>query len=575
MRRRFGALVSALAVFVLAPASPAAAHATFLGSNPVDGSVLADPPVVAELRFSEEVFVGASRVTLLYLGTDRTDELKLSVADNGTTLLADLPGLERGAYILRFVAVDPADLHKTVGSVSFGIGVPAPPSASGEQVDSSSLSVALRVATDAALMLGVGAVVITVLLVRRSRHVPPPLTRITVATACAVSAGWIGLLTADAATVGLDRVNWGNLLLSSDPGRRAVFGVAFALGTGCAVRLLRTARSNDAQRFVARILAVIASGFVVAGAYGGHAGVGGSFVVGVGLRAAHLAALSMWIGTVAAMWLLGRRDRRLHELWPSISRLAAVGLAATGASGLLLSGRVAVTVTALLRASYGQHIVVKAGLLLVIAVLGACAARRVGRGRDPRRLPLEIGLAGIAVTLAAMLASSAPAQGERFLPLPAVEAQIATSDLRDLTVSASIQPARPGANLVQVRVLNTRRPPPGPVEAVSMTVTSADGTIVAERGGVPVAGLLEWADVAIPSPGTFGVEVHVTRPAQPVGAFVASWKIDVAPVARAERVVSTRAWAPIANGLAAVWIVVVAAGRTITRRSSGRRPRQW
>jgi hypothetical protein len=43
------------------------------------------------------------------------------------------------------------------------------------------------------------------------------------------------------------------------------------------------------------------------------------------------------------MWLLGRRNRQLHELWPSISRLAAVGLAATGASGLLLSGRVAVT----------------------------------------------------------------------------------------------------------------------------------------------------------------------------------------------------------------------------------------
>jgi hypothetical protein len=106
-----------------------------------------------------------------------------------------------------------------------------------------------------------------------------------------------------------------------------------------------------------------------------------------------------------------------------------------------------------------------------------------------------------------------------------------------------------------------------------MKVTSADGTIVAERGGVPVAGLLEWADVAIPSPGTFRVEVDVPRAAQPVDAFVASWEIDVAPVARAEQVVSTRSWAPLAYALAVAWIVVVAVGWTIARRAPVRRPR--
>jgi copper transport protein len=567
MRRRLGVFACVLVVFVLVPSSPAAAHATFLGSNPADGSVLAESPTVAELRFSEEVLVGASSAALLYLGTDRTDDLRLSVGHNGTTLLADLPPLERGAYILRFVAVDPADLHKTVGSVSFGVGVAAPPSASGEQVDSSSLSVALRVATDGALMLCIGSVVITVVLLRRHRRVAYHATRLTIATACVVAVGWIGLLVADASTVGFHRVRWGSLLLSSDPGRRAVLGVALALGSWWAARLLRTARGHDAQWFVARTLVAIACGFVIAGAYGGHADVGGSLIVGVGLRSAHLAALSMWIGAVAAMWMLGRRDSQLHELWPPISRLAAVGLAVTGASGLLLSGRVAVTVTALLDTSYGQRIVVKAGLLVVVSVLGAGAAWRVRRGRDPRRLPLELGLACVAVGLAAMLASSAPAVGERFLPLATIEPQIVTSDLSDLTVSASIQPARPGENLVQVRVLNTRRPPPGPVEAASMKVTSADGTVVAERVGVPVAGLLEWADVGIPSPGTVRVEIDVTRPAQPVDAFTASWEIDVAPVARARRVVSTRSWAPFANGLAIGWIAVVAVGWTITRRT--------
>jgi methionine-rich copper-binding protein CopC/putative copper export protein len=569
MRRWFGALACALALFVLAPAAPVAAHAAFLTSDPVDGSVLAEPPAVAELRFSEGVFVDASRITLLSLGSGRIDQLKLGVAHNGSTLLADLPKLERGGYILRYVAVDPADLHKTVGSISFGVGVAAPPSVSGEQLDSSWLSVGLRVATDLALMLSVGALVIVVLLVRRGRRGLDQVTRLAVFSGCVVAVGWIGLLAADATTVGFRRVNWGSLLVNSDPGRRAVFGVQLAIGMWLAVGMLRRGRNHDSQWFVVRILTVIAGGFVVAGAYGGHAGIGGSFIVGVALRSLHLASLGVWIGAVAAMWLLGRRDRQLRELWSSISRLAAIGLATTGASGLLLSGRVSVTVTALLGTSYGQRIVIKAGLLIALSVLGGMAARRVRRGRDPRRLPAELGLAGIAVVLAALLASSAPARGEQFLPLPTVEPQIDTADLSDLTVSASIQPARPGENLVQLRVLDTRRPSPGPVEAVSVKVTSADGRAVAERGGVPVAGLVEWADVAIPNPGTYRVEVNISRPAQPVGPFMASWEVDATPVARAARVVSTRLWAPFAAGLAAAWMVVVALGWTVMRRLTG------
>ena len=179
-----------------------------------------------------------------------------------------------------------------------------------------------------------------------------------------------------------------------------------------------------------------------------------------------------------------------------------------------------------------------------------------------------------------MLASSAPARGEQFLPLPVDDPQVVTSDIDDLTVSASIDPARPGPNLVQIRVLDTRRPSPGPVETVTLRVNGADGVVVAERVAVPVDGLVEWADVSVPSPGTFRVQVDVARPASPVSPFVASWDIDVAPVPRADRVVSTRSWAPVAASLAAGWIVLAAAGwwvigrrgqldRGVTSRDSG------
>ena len=521
---------------------------------------------MAELRFTEAVLLSASRVQLLHLGTEEKDDLTLTSDHGGTTVLAEMPNLQRGAYILRYVVVDPADLHKTVGSISFGIGVAAPPSESGAQVDSSWLSIVLHIVTDGALLLAVGAIVVAVLLVRNGRRELDDVTRLAIINSAVIAVGWVGLLVTDAATVGFRNVRWSSLLLNSDPGRRALVGVQLALGVWWTVGLMRRSGNHEAQWFLVRILAVIGAGFVVAEAYGGHAGIGGSFLVGVVLRSVHIGALCVWIGAVATMWLLTRRDHHLRALWPSISSLAAIGLAATGASGLLLSGRVAVTVTALLGTTYGQRIVIKAGLLGVLAVLGAMATRRVRQGREPRRLPLELGVAGAAVVIAALLASTAPARGKQFLSIPDEQPQIVTSDLLDLTVSASIEPARPGPNLVQVRVLDTRRPSPGPVENVTLRITRGDGSVIAEREGVPVSGLLEWADIAVPNPGTYRIEVDVDRPAIPVSPFVGSWAVDSAPVPRVDRVLSTRSWAPLAAVLAAGWVLLVAAGWWGTRK---------
>jgi copper transport protein len=325
-----------------------------------------------------------------------------------------------------------------------------------------------------------------------------------------------------------------------------------------AARTLLRAESESARRFVVGILEVIAVGVVLAAAYGGHAGIGGSFVPGVVLRAMHFGSLCVWMGTVAALWILVRRDRSLAVLWPSVSVLATIGLALTGVSGLLLSGRVVATVTGLLGTTYGQRIVFKAGLVMVLAIFGGFAARRVQRGGQPRGIAFELGVGAVAVVIAALLASSAPALGEQFSPVPEARPQVVTSDLADLTVSASLEPARPGPNLVQVRVLETRRPSPGPVQDVVFRLIGGDGSVVAEREGVPASGLLEWSDVDVASPGFYRVEVDVARPARAVSPFVASWTVDAVPVTRVDRVVSTRPWAPLASVLAVAWLVVVA-----------------
>jgi hypothetical protein len=283
--------------------------------------------------------------------------------------------------------------------------------------------------------------------------------------------------------------------------------------------------------------------------------------------AVHLGSLCVWIRAVAALWLLTRATTDCGPLADD-QFTAVIGLAASGASGFLLSGRVVATVTALFSTTYGHRIVIKAAVIVAMAAFGAMARRRVVRNREPGLLPLELAVAGVAVVVAALLVGSAPARGPQFSPVSAAAPQIVTTDARDLTVSASIEPARPGPNLVQVRVLETRRPSPGPVDSVTIRVVGGDGSVVAERVGRPADGLVEWADVVVPSPGLYRVEVDVARPTLPVSPVVASWQVEPTPVPRAPTVVSTFSWAPIAAGLALVWVLLVAAGWWATGRIS-------
>lgn len=557
MRRWVSALLVAVGVFALLPIAPAAAHAEILGSDPVDGSVVARSPHLAQLRFSEEVLTSASSVTLVHVGGATITGLKISTTNGGSTVNVTLPELERGAYLLRFVVVDPADLHQTSGSISFGVGTAAPPSESGEQVISEWQSIVLRTITDGALLLLIGAVVIMALGVRSGAHRGDVAMRIGVACGLSVAIGWIALLILDASTVGVRRVQWGSLLLHSDPGHRALVGVQLAIGLWWGSKELNRSTNERARAFVVRVIVVIATGFVLAAAYGGHAGIGGNFAVGVAVRALHLAALGIWIGAVAILWWLSRRDVTMRSLWPPVSALAAIGLALAGATGLVLSGRVVVNVTAMLASTYGKFIVAKIIGLGVLVLLGAFASRSARRGTLPSKLWIELGVASIVVAFAALLASSAPARGEQFLPEPAASPQIVTSDVRDLTVSATIEPARPGPNLVNISVLNTRRPSPGPVTNVVLRLMGADGTTVARREGVPVAGSLGWDDINLPAAGAYRVVISITRPASSVPDFDATWAIDRAPVPRVRGVLSKHAWAPIAALLAALWIVII------------------
>jgi copper transport protein len=563
------ALGLAIAAAIM-PATSVSAHASFESSNPIDGTVLETAPSTVTLDFSEDVLPDASEVTLLSLGTERSDELAVRRGDDGSVLLVSLPRLERGAYILRYSVVDPADLHRTVGSVSFGIGVAAPPSTDGEQIGGSVWTSLVRGVTDTVMLMGAGAAVLLWLMlgvtigeVTRRRIIS--IVRL---SAIAVAVGWTVLLLADTAAVGFGSVRWIELLTGSDPGRRALIGLQLAVGVWFGTLFLQRAHDDSGRRFLTIIIALCWLGMLTVAALGGHSGIGGDQVVGFVLRVVHLGALSLWVGTVGVAWLVSRRsDDHPAVMWRPVSRCAAVGLALTGVSGLLLSGRTVATITALFSSEYGRLLLVKVAALGLLAVAGLLAAERVAQYRTPHRrlLATELGLVVGVVLVAGFLSGRAPAVGEQYTPLVDAAPQVVTADLADLTASASVQPARPGANLLQLRLLDTRRPAPGPVGEVTVRVTDASGAMVSELSGIPVDGVVEWDSLRLPSPGEYHLTASIDRPALDVPQFNGTLSVSAAPVPRAKTVVSDQDLGPLVFWLAIGWVILVAAAARFVR----------
>ncbi|MCP3976118.1 MAG: copper resistance protein CopC, partial [bacterium] len=118
------ALVAAL-LAIVALASPAAAHASLVRSNPADASVLDDAPGQAELTFSEPVSVEGSSVEFIDAEGTRHDVEIVGHGQSTSVLLIDLGDIPDGLYSLRWTAFSSSDGHVTKGMLVWGIGTDA------------------------------------------------------------------------------------------------------------------------------------------------------------------------------------------------------------------------------------------------------------------------------------------------------------------------------------------------------------------------------------------------------------------------------------------------------------------
>ncbi len=433
--------------FVIASASPAAAHALATSSVPASGAELKQAPSQIVITFTERPDPALSSIQVLDTsGATRSGGRATPVPGQPTELEIPAHGLGDGVYTVSWRTVSAVDGHLASGSFAFGVnaspaGAPTPKAVVSGTPRPSSAAVASRWVYYAGLIGLVGIAFVGLVIVR-----PPPsrLVRRALPAAWLLGAvGAIGVSEAARSTSGASLVD----LFSSSLGRSFITrGLPLIVaGAAILVCLGRYRRAGLAAVGLAGAAAMLADVDT------SHAAAASSWTwYRMGTQWVHFLAVGVWIGGLAALLLsLGSLDHERRG--PAVRRFstaAGFGLLAVAATGSLRAVDEVGSWGRLFSTGFGQIVLIKIGLLGLIACMGAVNRYRnvpaIGRSAlGLRRVAsAEVLVAGCALVAAAFLQNLAPpslasaSQGPPTLaPLVVSGSDYASTDRIKLTVA--------------------------------------------------------------------------------------------------------------------------------------------
>ncbi|WP_409470994.1 copper resistance CopC/CopD family protein [Streptomyces sp. HC307] len=396
-------LLLAAAGLLLAGAAPASAHAALTGSDPQQGAVVDKAPTQVSLTFSETVSLSDDSLRVLDPKGKRADT---GAARNvsGTTYAVKLhSGLPDGTYTVTYQVVS-ADSHPVAGAYTFSIGAPS----------STSVTVSDQTAGGGVVgwLYGFGRYVsyagFTVLAGGAAFVLAcwPRGSGVRAVQRLVVS-GWVALT---AATLGL-------LLLRGSYTSSGKFGDVFDLDllgqvlqtkTGAALvsRLLLLAaaalfiavlfgaydkREEEEKRDLTFGLAVgggvVAAGIAATWAMAEHASVGLQAGIAMPVDVVHLLAVAAWLGGLCALlvslyWAPAKAPLDAGAV-RRFSQIAFGSVVALVATGLYQSWRQVGSWTALTGTRYGQLLLVKVGLVMLLVGIAWISRRWTAQLTDP------------------------------------------------------------------------------------------------------------------------------------------------------------------------------------------------
>jgi copper transport protein len=434
--------LAALALALLVPAS-AAAHATMMGPSPGFRERLERAPERVVLRFDQAVKLPSVHV-FDSTGRDWAGAVRLE----GTKVVAGVGELPKGPYTVRWHVLS-ADSHVVSGVFTFGVRAKAPPPMEAYgAVGPTRMEHLVRWAYFLALGLLIGSLAFR-LLCLRGLALPPRLDRrLHVLSGIGVVAVLeVGILAFCLRCQGVLQLPLGKFLygdlspISTDTRFGKAF-VAMTLGYAAVAALVYLAWLLDLPRLLVPALALslaFASGLSLSGHDGGE---GGSRTAAVA-DWVHLSAASIWLGGLVALavavWPAAPELRR--EAFHRFSRVAVALVGLMVAAGVYLSVVRLPRLSDLWTTGYGQVLLVKVGLVLLVLAWGAVhhfavrpALERAGEGflaRVGRSVLGETAVAAAVLLAAAVLVDSKPPP-----PPDAPAAQSSSSSSREAYAGA-------------------------------------------------------------------------------------------------------------------------------------------
>jgi len=212
----------------------------------------------------------------------------------------------------------------------------------------------------------------------------------------------------------------------------------------------------------------------------------------------HVLTALLWLGALPALALvlfprvpgLPPRDVARACRGP-FSTLVLISVTVLVVTGLYGAGRQVPEPGQLLSTSYGRTLLLKTALLAAVGGLGLANSallhgRRLdGRGRlvrapggavpSRRLIIVEASAGAVLLAAAGLLAETAPPRTAA-PAVPLAEPRAYDTTVHDLVVSVSATPNRPGVNGFTVLAASSRRPPPAPVDRVTLTLGRPGGS---------------------------------------------------------------------------------------------------
>jgi len=457
--------------FVAAPAV-AHAHADLQQTEPAAGSAVTAPPTALRLRFTEPLDQSATRVEIADERGTRVEPTTVSVGPpSDRVLTVEVNDLAEGVYTVRWWSLSQVDGHRWQGTYRFGVGRTPPPPDDAQAPVPTAGEVAVQWLALATTSLVLGGLAFRVWAIEPvlARLGDAPRTRQRLDRLLLVSLVLLGIVSvAEAAG------SYGIFSGVQPPGgyNLSVLGKtgALALLRLFLVPMIGYLAAPSGSLVMSLAFAAL---LVLTRSQAGHAAAGGLGPVLV--DATHQLAGCAWLGGAAtfALVLPSLLRERTGLAGPVGVRFGQLALAAAGVaviSGVVSSWSLGLDPTRLTDSRYGQSLLVKLGLVLLL--FGAAFVvwrRRTVRPQQVHRWPLGAELVfGAGVLLTAGALALLPPPGESSV-LPLDMAQPAGRD-GALRLHLILDRVRVGQVQAEVRVVDATGRALGQT-AVSVTAT--------------------------------------------------------------------------------------------------------